>query len=142
MVMDASRIDRLAQTLAGPGSRRRLLRGLAGGVLGVVATDAADARRGRRKGKRSKAPRSRPDGGNAPPLGGGSGHPPEPGAANCTVCKNGRDCPFSSIQAAINAARAGATVTVCDGTYKEAIAIGKNLTLAAAAGDNVNVKLD
>jgi hypothetical protein len=133
--MDAARFTALARSLAGRGTRRGVLRGLAGGVLGVVAIDAADARRGRRKRKRSKGPGSRPDRGK----GGRGGHPPGPGAARCTVCDDPDDCPFTSIQAAINAARAGTTITVCKGRYKEDITISKSLTLAAAPGDDVEL---
>ncbi len=99
-----------------------------------MATDAAESRRERRKRKRSQAPGPRPGG-----RGGNGGHPPGPGAANCTVCKNGRDCPFTSIQAAIAAAAPGSTIVVCDGQYNEDITFDKHLTLAAAAGAKVEL---
>lgn len=43
------------------------------------------------------------------------------------VCASG--CPFSSVQAAINAAPAGATIRICAGTYTERLTVDKNLTL-------------
>ena len=36
---------------------------------------------------------------------------------------------YTTIQAAVNAAAAGATVTVCPGTYPEQVTISKNLSL-------------
>lgn len=45
----------------------------------------------------------------------------------CDVCASG--CAFSSVQAAVDAAAPGATVTLCPGTYTGTVAIGKNLTL-------------
>lgn len=51
-----------------------------------------------------------------------------PGAAQ--VCPSG--CPFSRIQAAIDAAQPGGTIAVKAGIYKERLKIGKNLTLAGA----------
>lgn len=50
----------------------------------------------------------------------------------CTVCGSG--CAFTSVQAAIDAAAAGATIAVCPGTYKEHLTISKDLTLAGAGG--------
>ncbi|MFN8591024.1 MAG: hypothetical protein U0031_06120 [Thermomicrobiales bacterium] len=48
----------------------------------------------------------------------------------CDVCATG--CPFTSVQAAIDAAPAGGTVTVCPGTYPAAFTIRKNLELVGA----------
>lgn len=57
--------------------------------------------------------------------------------SSCTVCPSG--CPFTSVQAAINAAKAGDTITICSGAYTENISIQQNLTLAGAGA---SVQLD
>jgi hypothetical protein len=54
----------------------------------------------------------------------------ERAGATDDVCSSG--CPFTSIQAAINAASPGGTVTVGAGTYNEAITINKPLSLVGA----------
>jgi hypothetical protein len=57
----------------------------------------------------------------------------------CTVCAGG-DCPHSTVQAAIDAAAAGATIHICPGTYVVRSTIAKNLTLVgmgASADDTV-----
>ena len=46
------------------------------------------------------------------------------------VCPSG--CPFTTIQAAIDAAAPGGSIAVKAGTYKERLKISKNLTLAGA----------
>jgi len=48
-------------------------------------------------------------------------------AGNKTVCASG--CGYSSIQAAINAASSGATITIASGTYVENVVVNKPLTL-------------
>jgi hypothetical protein len=47
--------------------------------------------------------------------------------AACDVCATG--CAFSSVQAAIDAAPTGDTVTLCPGTYPGQVTIGKNITI-------------
>ena len=131
--MDTSE-HRILVGLTDATTRRGMLRGLAGGVLGVaVAAEAADARRGRRKRKRPGAGRHAGrrwwEWRASARAGGGDLHGLQKWSRR----------PSTSIQAAINAARAGATITVCDGAYKEVITINKNLTLAAAAGAEVKV---
>jgi hypothetical protein len=49
-----------------------------------------------------------------------------------TVCPNG--CPFTSIQAAINAAIPGATITIGPGKYVENVVVTKPLTLRGSGG--------
>ncbi len=51
-------------------------------------------------------------------------------AASPTVCPTG--CAFSSIQAAVNAASPGATVTIAPGSYAENVVVTKSLTLRGA----------
>ncbi|MCA9876244.1 MAG: hypothetical protein KC442_00620, partial [Thermomicrobiales bacterium] len=53
----------------------------------------------------------------------------------CDVCLGG-NCPFDSVQAAIDAAGAGSTLHICAGSYGTAT-VGKNLTLIGA-GDGSN----
>jgi hypothetical protein len=48
-------------------------------------------------------------------------------AASKTVCASG--CPFTSIQAAINAASPGDTITIGKGTYTENVVVNKSVTL-------------
>lgn len=48
----------------------------------------------------------------------------------CDVCASG--CAQSTVQAAITAASAGATIVICPGTYATSATIAKNLTLLGA----------
>jgi hypothetical protein len=63
-----------------------------------------------------------------------------PGAASAakpiTVCASG--CSYTSVQAAIDAAPSGATISIAAGTYVEAVTVGKSVTLAGAgAGQTI-----
>ena len=71
-------------------------------------------------------------------------------AATLTVDDNRADCPaagYTSVQAAVNAAAPGDTVTICPGTYAEgtgeagtnAVSISKNLTIKGAGADLVTI---
>lgn len=55
-----------------------------------------------------------------------------PGRLNaaCDVCASG--CPFTGVQAAVNAASPGALIHICPGTYNENITINNHVTLAGA----------
>lgn len=55
--------------------------------------------------------------------------------APCDVCASG--CPFVSVQAALDAASNGDTITICAGTYDETVTIARDLTLSGA-GDGEN----
>ena len=95
-------------------------------MLGLSRDDQEAAARKRRRRKRKRNDNNGSGGGL--------------GATNCTVCDDEDDCPFTSIQAAITAAAAGDTITICKGTYKEDITINKDLSLVADQGEDVTLK--
>lgn len=53
----------------------------------------------------------------------------------CDVCASG--CPFTSVQAAIDAASPGSTITLCAGAYIETVTIAKDMTLSGV-GDGTD----
>jgi hypothetical protein len=53
--------------------------------------------------------------------------------APCDVCASG--CAFDSVQAAVDAAAPGSTVTICAGTYTETLNVARNLTLVGLGPD-------
>ncbi len=68
-----------------------------------------------------------------------------------SVDDDGADCPsapFSSVQAAVNAADAGDTIAICPGTYTEgngapgtnALTINKSLTIKGAGANKVTIQ--
>jgi nitrous oxidase accessory protein NosD len=52
-----------------------------------------------------------------------------------TVCSSG--CPYTSIQAAINAAAPGATITIAAGSYSENVVVNKPVTLKGSGNTTV-----
>ncbi len=56
-----------------------------------------------------------------PPVNPGKPMPRPGGTATLKVCKKG--CAYKTIQAAVKAARAGDTVRIADGVYKEQVTI-------------------
>jgi uncharacterized membrane protein YphA (DoxX/SURF4 family) len=109
------------------------------GAVAGSALAPADAACDHKHGKRKRHCRQRHHRHNGGDNGNGNGHGNgvgKGGTDDCTVCASG--CPFTSVQAAIVAATAGGTVTVCPGTYKENLTIGINLTLVGSG----NVTLD
>ncbi len=151
--MDFVRLRELLAQSAQSRTRRNVVRdglmGLGIAVLGIAALpDETDARKRSRRKKRNRRQQRRHNGntnggnggnsdGTGGGLGGGTGGG-RLGATNCTVCAS--NCPYSSIQAAIDAATAGSTVVICDGQYTEDITIAKNLTLAANDGAEVEIE--
>ncbi len=59
-------------------------------------------------------------------------------AAVVTVCASG--CNYTTIQAAVNAASPGDTITVAAGTYTEQVVITKNLTLTGAGSSTTIIQ--
>ena len=121
----------MTRLLAAVSARRALLGGsLAALALAALPGDQQDVAVGKPARRRTNRQQGRKRGGNGPR------------ATPCTVCDDLDDCPFTSIQAAINAASAGATIVICEGTYKEDITISRNLTLAAQGRGPKNFELE
>ncbi len=126
--MVGSRFGAIARVLASTqhqrgtkATRRTLLHGwlasLAAGS-GALAADEASARR--RHGKRKERRQRRRDNRDGRPRGG----------SGCDVCEDAGQCAFTSIQAAIAAVNpANPAIRICKGTYKERIAIDRNVAL-------------
>lgn len=134
--MDGETFDWLARGMATSPLRRRRFVALAAPVLaggaGLLALSGEDAAAGKKSCKKKKKKacigkcgvvtfkckkrKKSLDCGACP--------------TNCDVCASG--CQFSTVQAAINATTAGATISICAGTFTENIRIDRNLTLAGA----------
>jgi hypothetical protein len=127
--MDRGRLQAITRGLGSLGTRRAIVRGgLAAIGLGVLGESLADEAAARKRARRKR-----------PGSGAGSGG--GVGASNCTVCDDLDDCPFTSIQAAINAAQEpGETIVICKGTYEEDITISKNVSLVADQGEDVELE--
>lgn len=116
--MVSGRFNTLARLLGAGRSRREvapLLVGIAagGGLTPLLGLADAEAKKKKRRKKKKK-------GGTPPP-------PPPP-----CVCASG-GCPFTTVQAAVDAAPAGTTIPICAGEYLERdILIDKDLTLIGA----------
>lgn len=117
MSAETTRFDQLTRALGRPASRRSALSALLGSAAVPLLASGASAKRS--KGKR-KAQRPR--------------------ATLCDVCE--KDCPFSSLQPAINAANPGDTIRICEGTYKSnpTVSINTSLTLIGAGADETELK--
>jgi hypothetical protein len=121
----------MTRLLTAVGARRALLgSSLAALALAVLPGDQQEVAMGKPARRRKRRQQGRKRGGG------------RPRATPCTVCDDLDDCPFTSIQAAINAASAGATIVICEGTYEEDITISRNLTLAAQGRGPKNFELE
>jgi nitrous oxidase accessory protein NosD len=58
----------------------------------------------------------------------------------CDVCDDDEECPFQSVQAAVDAASPDDIITICKGTYTGNVTIDKNLTLNGVGADDVTLK--
>lgn len=124
--MDPARFDGFVRVLGAARTRRAVLGTLLAGAV-VPLLDGEDAGAGRR-GKRGKRRQRR------------VAAPQAPQAGACDVCE--KDCQFSSVQAAMDAANAGDTIRICAGTYKSnpTLYTNKSLTLAGAGADETVLK--
>ncbi|MGH2616987.1 MAG: hypothetical protein ACRDJC_17270, partial [Thermomicrobiales bacterium] len=62
------------------------------------------------------------------------------GVCGCDVCDDEDACPFQSVQAAVDAATAGDTITVCKGSFDGNVTIDKDLTLVGAGSDDTKLE--
>lgn len=116
--METTRFDQVTRALGRTASRRAAFSALlAGAVMPLLNLDAG-AKRLKSRGKPPRPPRGTP----------------------CDVCD--KDCPYSSLQPAINDANAGDTIRICKGTYTSnaTISINKPLTLVGVGGDDTVLK--
>lgn len=132
--MDETPFDQLTRAVDASPSRRNLLglltAGALGGLLAGVSPEDGEAKRKRHRHRKNNNKKNKNNGNNGNGNGNGGGL----GAAQCDVCASG--CTFTSIQAAIDAAAAGATITLCGGFYKENLTIAKTITLTSNDPDN------
>jgi predicted outer membrane repeat protein len=156
--MDATGFDRLARALGAALPRRAALAGLLGGALAsrVLASNTEAKRKRKRKRKRKKKPSAcAPSCGNARTCCGGVCADLDTDVRNCggcgqacgslQTCREGQcipacdvcasGCAFAAVQAAVDAADPGATVTLCPGIYSGLVHITKSLTLEGRGGD-------
>jgi ferredoxin len=128
--MNGTRFDDLVRALLGGTSRRAVLRlsalPLAGGLAAFLLDDDESEAKKRKHKKNKKKRKKRKK--KAKSCNGGD------------VCANG--CPFSTVQAAIEAAAAGDTITLCAGSFTGNLTINKDLTLVGAGEDVTTLQGD
>jgi hypothetical protein len=107
--MNQRQFKTVTRLLAEQPTRRHVLRGLVGAgpaLVGARLPATVAAKKKHREKKRKQANR------------------------RCDVCRRG--CDFRGVQAAIDAARPGASLRLCPGVYRGKVSIDKNLTLIGA----------
>lgn len=72
-----------------------------------------------------------------PPSNPGTPSPRPGGSATLKVCKKGGK--YKTIQAAVNAARSGDTIKICDGTYKEAATTTQSVQIEGAVKNRIKL---
>lgn len=166
--MDGDRFDAIARFLDAIQTRRGTLKQTCAGLLGLAVFsnfDLAEAgkrhkRRTRRRRRRRNRRKHRCKGGttrcngacvdtNTDPNNCGgcgdecdAGEVCRQGECACDVCGDASDCPFTSVQAAVDAANPGDTIAICKGTYSGNVAIDKDLTLIGAGQEDTTLEGD
>jgi hypothetical protein len=133
--MDGHRFDNLARALQRHTPRRSALGALGGGLVALLThlgIDDAAARKKKRKHKKKrcakrgqrpkKKTRKRCCKGLSKDATGRCAKP-------CDVCQPAGACRYDAVQAAVDEATPGATLSLCAGTFTGTIEIAKNLTL-------------
>jgi hypothetical protein len=135
--MNEQGFDEIARQVADRGTRRGLLRlsaalPLASPLAVVLGREVAEARKKRKKRRKKKRKKTCGKTGASPVKGKCcTGSINVNGQCrNCDVCDSG--CAFDTVQEAIDAAVAGATIAICPGTYVERLIVSKDLTLIGA----------
>jgi hypothetical protein len=130
--MDAKTLDRIAVCVA-VGTRRGLLHYMAGFTLGGGAlaflSGVSVARGNHKHDKKKKKKNKKKKNPGAPCFCGTNQTCVDGECVLCDVCS--RDCPFASVQQAVNAAEPGSTIRLCGGFFRP-VTITKNLTLLGA----------
>ena len=123
--MDDRRFDDLARMLAAATSRRRVMRGLVTSIAGAgLVLGSVEIAQGVTCGDKTC-----PDGVRC-----------VNDKCRCTVCDDDDQCQFTSVQAAIDAAQSGDTITICEGTYTEDITLSRKVTLIGAGSGKTKLK--
>jgi hypothetical protein len=145
--VDQNRVDRLAQTLAGISTRRTTLGLGAAGFLGALGREPAGAKKNKKKTCKKCGPCKKCVKGKCKPKAAGTpcGAGQQcfaDGTCNaCDVCLG--DCAFTSLQDAIDAARDGARIQLCPGTYSTTASWrGQELTVVGAGAGKGGTVLD
>lgn len=130
--MDAKTLDQIAVRVA-DGTRRGLLRRVAGFAAGggalALLNASAEARGKNHHRKKKKKKKKNP----GPTCFCGTNQTCVDGeCVLCDVCF--RDCPFASVQQAVNAAEPGSTLRICGGFFRS-VSITKNLVLLGAGSE-------
>jgi hypothetical protein len=130
--MDGKTFDQIAVRVA-DGTRRGLLRRIAGFSLGwgalAVLSEVSEARGNHKHDKKKKKRKKNKKNPGASCFCGTNQTCVDGECVLCDVCS--RDCPFASVQQAVNAAEPGSTIRICGGFFRP-VTITKNLTLLGA----------
>jgi hypothetical protein len=132
--MNTAHFDEFIRSRAG--TRRSLAGGTLAMLTGWLAAPASDARKKHKRKRKHKKTGGEADSPPMQPNSPGEGVDCEGGVVvdgvcrPCDVCASG--CSFATVQVAIDAATAGATIAICPGTYAENLTIAKDVRLVGA----------